>query len=139
MLQRSPFSGPKSITSAPASVEVIERFESLPEADKVYANQLAQHTLLGTNYPLQEAAWAQEEVYAASSPSVRNQISQNVVFAGHAQFFPSNDIDLAWVAYMAWIRNEWSGFANSFLGYHGWWLNNQGNTQHPNANISGVL
>jgi len=140
MIRHAPFSSPSEFTSYEAvTLEFLERFDTLDEANANYAKQLATHTVLGTNYPSQEEAWAEEVTNAEGSPSIQNQLSQNVVFSGHAQFFPSSDLDAAWNDYMDWIKNDWSGFASGFLGYHGWWVNHNGNTRHPNANISGLL
>jgi len=120
-------------------LEFLDRFDTLDSANAAYAKQLATHTVLVTNYPDQESAWDQEVTNAEGNTPVQNQLSQNTIFAGHAQFFPSVDLDVAWNDYMDWIKNDWSGYANSFLGYHGWWTNHNGNTRHPNANISNLL
>jgi len=143
MLKHTPFSGPKSLTLAPP-VDLVARFSDLPAEHEVYARNLYESVVLGTDYTAQAAFWDQEVQDAAGNTPVQNQLTQNVAFTDYHASVPLTaaeraDADAAWQDYLSWIETEWSGFAGAFIGYHKWWTENDGNTLHPNVNISGIL
>jgi len=144
MLKHTPFSGPKSLTSDLPVVDPVARFSDLPAEHEVYARNLYESVSLGTDYAAQLTFWDQEKADAAGNAPVQNQITQNVAFTDYHASAPLTDTErtdanAAWQDYLSWIEDDWNGFAGSFIGYHNWWLLNDGNTRHPNVNISGIL
>lgn len=122
----------------PEPLEETTKFTDIPEDHATYARHIVTRVSLGTDYQAQEQAWLQDVNDATGNTPIQNQLLQNVALASNLKTFPNSDVDAAWLDYLDWLNDGWSGFSNAFLGYQAWWLQH-GSTQHPNASIAGLL
>ena len=135
-------SGPVLHSNEADAVEIdpFARFDNIDPAHAEYARDLTQSVALGLVHAGQFAFWEQKHVEAQGNTVVQNQLLHNMIFANYmATEGATAEMEAAWLAYLSWLGNDWNGYANSFYGYHGWWLNEGGSQAHPNVYITNLL